>query len=152
MQLATSRIATDGYEIVPDVFAPAECDELLRQAGGFPRSRAGMRHLMSVDSVARVALNPRMMKIAQSAIGDDAKPFKATLFDKSSDANWLVVWHQDTALPLAERHDKPGWGPWPVKEGIIYAHAPARALEQVVALLTKTARFAFCQALTYSEC
>jgi hypothetical protein len=27
-----------------------------------------------------------------------------------------------------------GWGPWSVKEGIIYAHAPAAALEQVLAL------------------
>ena len=29
-----------------------------------------------------------------------AQPFRATLFDKSASANWLVVWHQDTALPM----------------------------------------------------
>ena len=27
-----------------------------------------------------------------------------------------------------------GWGPWSVKDGVQYAHAPASALEQVVAL------------------
>jgi len=48
--------------------------------------------------------------------------------------NWLVPWHQDTALPLEERRDAPGWGPWSVKSGITYAHAPARALARVVAL------------------
>jgi hypothetical protein len=37
-------------------------------------------------------------------------------------------------LPLLERHELPGWGPWSVKEGVIYAHAPATALEQVLAL------------------
>ena len=36
-------------------------------------------------------------------------PFRATLFDKSPQANWLVVWHQDTALPLRRRLDISGW-------------------------------------------
>jgi len=27
-----------------------------------------------------------------------------------------------------------GWGPWSTKEGVIYAHAPAGALERIVAL------------------
>jgi ectoine hydroxylase-related dioxygenase (phytanoyl-CoA dioxygenase family) len=30
--------------------------------------------------------------------------------------------------------DVPGWGPWSAKEGMLYAHAPAAALEHVVAL------------------
>ena len=33
-----------------------------------------------------------------------AQPFRATLFDKSASANWLVVWHQDTALPMRAQH------------------------------------------------
>jgi ectoine hydroxylase-related dioxygenase (phytanoyl-CoA dioxygenase family) len=61
-------------------------------------------------------------------------PFRATLFDKSAEANWLVAWHQDTALPLRQRSEKPGWGPWSVKKGVVYAHAPAEALMRVVAL------------------
>jgi len=30
--------------------------------------------------------------------------------------------------------ETPGWGPWSVKDGVIYAHAPATALAQVLAL------------------
>ena len=58
----------------------------------------------------------------------------ATLFDKSPVSNWLVVWHQDTALPLRVRREIPGWGPWSLKDGVNYGHAPASALEQVLAL------------------
>src|SRR5205823_4505707 len=72
--------------------------------------------------------------IAQQILGSDALPFRATLFDKSPTANCLVVWHQDTALPFRERREMPGWGPWSVKDGVIYAHAPASALSQVLAL------------------
>jgi ectoine hydroxylase-related dioxygenase (phytanoyl-CoA dioxygenase family) len=61
-------------------------------------------------------------------------PFRATLFDKSAMANWLVVWHQDTALPLESRIDSAEWGPWSLKAGVLYAHAPAWALSRVLAL------------------
>jgi ectoine hydroxylase-related dioxygenase (phytanoyl-CoA dioxygenase family) len=85
-------------------------------------------------SVSALASDPRLLNIACRVLGAEARPFRATLFDKSPTSNWLVVWHQDTALPLLERHELPGWGPWSVKEGVIYAHAPATALEQVLAL------------------
>ena len=74
------------------------------------------------------------MELAIVVLGAEAFPFRATLFDKSQQANWLVVWHQDTALPLRSRKEFPGWGPWSIKEGIVYAHAPAAALCQIMAL------------------
>jgi len=89
---------------------------------------------MRLQVVAQMARGPQMMAIAQGVLGKDAFPFRATLFNKSPTANWLVVWHQDTALPLRERREKPGWRPWSVKDGLTYAHAPASALFQVLAL------------------
>ena len=89
---------------------------------------------MSSEVVATVARDRRMLAVARSVLGDAAFPFRATLFDKSSCANWLVVWHQDTALPIRTRLDAGGWGPWSVKDGVSYARAPARALEHILAL------------------
>jgi len=99
-----------------------------------PRSRADLRHAMKLPAVTSLAQDPRLMKIARGTLGRDAFPFRATLFDKSPTANWLVVWNQDTALPFEERREIPGWGPWSVKDGVNYAHAPATALSQVLAL------------------
>ncbi len=93
-----------------------------------------MRHAMRNERVAAVARDPRLFLLAQEVLGSAAIPFRATLFDKSPTSNWLVVWHQDTALPLRERREVPGWGPWSVKDGVNYAHAPTAALEQVLAL------------------
>ena len=107
--------------------------EVLSQAN-FPRSRAGVRHAMKLATVAAMARGSRLLEITQQILGSSAFPFRATLFDKSPTANWLVVWHQDTALPLQERREIPGWGPWSVKEGVNYAQAPASALSQVLAL------------------
>lgn len=84
--------------------------------------------------VSVIANDRRLLEMAQSVLGEDPFPFRATLFDKSPDSNWLVSWHQDTALPLVEKIETPGWGPWSVKEGFHYAHAPAYALNKVLAL------------------
>lgn len=93
-----------------------------------------MRHALRLGPVSQVAQQPNLIQLAQVALGPEAFPFRATLFDKSPKSNWLVVWHQDTALPLRERHQVVGWGPWSVKDGVHYAHAPAAVLSQVLVL------------------
>lgn len=126
----------DGYAIFLDVLIPAEIKVFLceLESQNFVRSRAGARHLMSVPAVAALARDPRLLRLAERALGSNPIPFRATLFDKSQDSTWLVTWHQDTTLPLVERCEVGGWGPWSVKGNISYAHAPAAALEKVVAL------------------
>ncbi len=129
-------INESGFTVLPGLFPCESLDRLLQDINALAprRSRAGVRHALGLPPVAAAARHPRMIDLAREVLGPDAFPFRATLFDKSPLANWLVVWHQDTALPIRERLDLPGWGPWSVKEGIIYAHAPANALSQVLAL------------------
>jgi ectoine hydroxylase-related dioxygenase (phytanoyl-CoA dioxygenase family) len=98
------------------------------------RSRAGARHILHLPPIARLAGDIRLMRIAARWLGGDTVPFKATLFEKSGEANWLAAWHQDTALPLERRTEVSDWGPWSEKYGVNYAHAPARALERIIAL------------------
>lgn len=131
-----AQVERDGYAIIPDVLNFTEAEELLSKlaASQLQRSRAGVRHLLGHPAVSQIANDPQMLGMAQTILGQDAFPFRATLFDKSPDTNWLITWHQDTALPLREKVETAGWGSWSVKEGVIYAHAPADALEKVVAL------------------
>jgi ectoine hydroxylase-related dioxygenase (phytanoyl-CoA dioxygenase family) len=126
----------DGFAIVPDVLSPAELEVIggLVGAPSLARSRAGVRHLLDIPEISLLARDSRLLEMAAGALGGQAIPFGATLFDKSIDTNWLVAWHQDRALPVVERIEAPGWGPWSEKSGVLYAHAPAPALERVVAL------------------
>ncbi len=129
-------VAATGFAIIPDVLQQPEVERLLADLSqtALKRSRAGVRHALAHPAVAAIAKDQRLLGIAQTVLGSETLPFRATLFDKSSGANWLVVWHQDTALPLRVRRESAGWGPWSVKDGVIYAHAPASALCQVLAL------------------
>lgn len=116
-----------------------DADEMTRLADTLSRSpvnrsKAGARHVLGVPAVNRLAADARLTGIASAFVGPSPLPFRATLFDKSLAANWLVVWHQDTALPVRQRVESPEWGPWSVKSGVLYAHAPASALNEVVAV------------------
>ena len=98
------------------------------------RSRAGARHILCLNAVADLPNDPRLVHLASRWLHAIAIPFKATLFEKGRDANWLISWHQDTALPLSKRRDVAGWGPWSTKSGVTYARAPRGVLERVIAL------------------
>src|SRR5688500_16967440 len=125
-----------GYSIFDRIFDPAE---MVRTLGaltdaGLSRSKAGARHVLAVPAVRELVNDARLLQIASGFVGLVPVAFRATLFEKSPTSNWLVVWHQDTALPLRSRIDDSAWGPWSIKAGVLYAHAPAWALETVVAL------------------
>jgi ectoine hydroxylase-related dioxygenase (phytanoyl-CoA dioxygenase family) len=131
-----SAIDNLGFAIIHEVLTDKDVSEL-REAlsqSVLPRSRAGLRHALGDSKVAAIARDTRLHSIATDILGSSALPFRATFFDKSPESNWLVVWHQDTALPLRERREVQGWGPWSMKGGVNYAHAPASALCRVIAL------------------
>jgi ectoine hydroxylase-related dioxygenase (phytanoyl-CoA dioxygenase family) len=129
-------IDRSGFWIEDEVFSDRECDDLIGAApsGLHGRGRAGARHLMAIPAIEAAAKDERLLRIARRALGPGAVPFRATLFDKSAMANWLVVWHQDTALPLESRNNSTEWRPWSLKAGVLYAHAPSWALSRVLAL------------------
>ncbi len=129
-------VEEQGFAIIPAVLADRDTSKLEQAftSADVPRRKAGVRHALKYSAVAEIAHDERLLEIARRVLGTGAVPFRATLFDKSPNSNWLVVWHQDTALPLCERHETPGWGPWSVKDCVLYAHAPATALAQVLAL------------------
>lgn len=125
-----------GFAVIPEVFDVSEIHVLASAVatGAFGGSRAGARHLMRSADVRRLASDARLVSLARECLKAEPIAFRATLFDKSLHNNWLVVWHQDTALPLRARRDLVGWGPWSIKAGVAYAHAPATALARVIAL------------------
>jgi Phytanoyl-CoA dioxygenase (PhyH) len=130
------RVTEDGFAITSDVISAGQAARLIEELAdqSLARSRAGLRHALRHSAIAHFLRDSSLSSLAAEVFGADVIPFRATLFDKSPASNWLVVWHQDRALPIEHRKDLPGWGPWSVKDGLPYAHAPAAVLENIVAL------------------
>lgn len=56
------------------------------------------------------------------------------MFDKASDANWNLAWHQDVTIAVQRQMDVPGFGPWSVKDGIVHVQPPEEVLNAMVAI------------------
>jgi ectoine hydroxylase-related dioxygenase (phytanoyl-CoA dioxygenase family) len=129
-------VISPGYDIVNGVISPGECDKLLEQVATLTAhtNRAGIRGLMLYPWVRSIAHDSRLTELAERVCGRNLKPYKAMLFRKTSKADWLVAWHQDTALPIDKFVASAGWSSPSMKAGQLFAHAPASALENIVAL------------------
>jgi len=125
-----------GFSIAKSVFERSEMARVCQaiEKADLPRAKAGVRHVLRVPVVRALAVHRDLVSLARTFIGEGPIPFRATLFDKSGVSNWLVAWHQDTALPVHQRVDDSTWGPWSTKGGVLHAIAPASALAMVVAL------------------
>jgi len=132
----TRNEVRDGFYIGDQILSSRECDSLVDVLSKSNRkgNRAGVRNLMANPAVRSLARDDRLRNLACRFVGRSAVPYRATLFEKSGRSNWLVIWHQDTVLPLESCFDSSEWGPWSSKAGVSYAHAPAWALARVIAL------------------
>lgn len=130
------QVNEQGFAVVPEVLSRRVVLEFLEALQHIPirRTRAGIRHALACSAVADFVRREEILGMAREILGPGALPFRASLFEKSPEANWLAAWHQDTALPLREWSNDPDWGPWSAKQDILYAHAPARVLGRILAL------------------
>lgn len=95
----------------------------------------GIRHLlMSVPRLRELASSSPLIDLARAILGVDARPVKGTFFDKTSDANWPVPWHQDVTITIEPSGEVPGFDMRPVKDGMVHAIPPAEISQNMVAL------------------
>lgn len=81
-----------------------------------------------------IASSPPLLTLAQSLAGPEARPTKATYFDKRPEANWSLPLHQDLTITVHAQAEVPGYSHWSVKAGVPHVQPPARVLEGIVAL------------------
>lgn len=133
-----------GFVIVPGIANDAELEHLRNSVERLPGdivakvrqgSRYGVRDLLRVIPAAREwAWSSHVLKFVRSILGDDAKPVKGILFDKTAQANWAVPWHQDLTIAVQKRCDLPGYELWSEKDGIPHVQPPVALLERVIAV------------------
>jgi hypothetical protein len=105
-------IEENGFAVPHGLFPSEYLDGVFVQINrlGPRRSPAGVRHALGLAPVEELARHQVLMELAVEVLGADVFPYGATLFDKSPEANWLVVWHQDPALPFAVSAGNTGLG------------------------------------------
>lgn len=127
----------DGYCMVEGVIDSASVENLqafVAEGIQFDARRGGARNLLDLPSMRQLAESPAVISLVESTLGFGAKVVRGTLFDKTSDANWKVPWHQDCSIAVVERIETEGYGPWSVKAGVVHVQPPAVVLDRMVSV------------------
>ncbi len=129
------QIARDGWAITPPVVPQLEIDRVLADVSALVADgRGGARGLFDVASVRALACSPAVRTVAESVLGAHCFAVRALLFDKTPDANWKVVWHQDLTIAVERRAACIGFGPWSEKDGVPHVQPPTELLERMLAV------------------
>lgn len=115
--------------------AAAPCLSALREAvKPFERDVAGVRVFEAGALRPHIANDGCIGRVAIEALGPDARPVRALLFDKSATTNWQLGWHQDRTIHVRHRHAIAGYDIWTVKHGHTHVEPPVALLESMLTL------------------
>lgn len=139
--IGLNQFERDGFQIFKAVLIHAGCDlfsaeltplfELQQKTA--KNKIGGVRNLLHTNPrVSQLATSAKLVSLLNSVIGLSAFPVRAIFFDKNPEANWLVPWHQDLAIAVAERIETPGFTGWSVKDETLHVHPPREILESMV--------------------
>jgi hypothetical protein len=125
-------IQKEGAQLFEAALSFAQLSELERALADQPQDQAGVR--LSGIAGLRPLLSPTgpVATIAASVLGQEGLPVRAILFDKNTDQNWSLGWHQDRTIAVRHRIDVDGFGPWSVKSGIVHVEPPFDLLASMV--------------------
>ncbi|MBT9513211.1 MAG: phytanoyl-CoA dioxygenase family protein [Acidovorax sp.] len=136
---------TQGFVLLPDVLAPAECQNLAALANAenpatatHPPTRGassgGTRCLLAQAWCTTLAQRLLRHPVLSSLLPAQAVAVQCTYFEKTAARNWLVPLHQDLSIPVAARVSNPGLRGWTDKEGGLFVQPPADTLALLVAV------------------
>ena len=97
--------------------------------------RGGVRNLLDRSAAVRaLAQSTPIRSLVEPILGPNARAVRGILFDKTPDANWKVIWHQDLTIAVRARHEVDGFGPWSLKDGVTCVQPPLSVLEEMLAV------------------
>jgi ectoine hydroxylase-related dioxygenase (phytanoyl-CoA dioxygenase family) len=136
-------VQKNGFATCPAIRSPSEIAELLAAISRM-NEHSGVRKKMRVFAVRnlleecaeikRFACSPSVRCLVEPVLGAECFTVRGILFDKVSEANWKVPWHQDVTIAVQNKVEADGFGPWSVKAGVLHVQPPAAVLNQMLSL------------------
>ena len=123
----------DGAQLFKGALKPCMA-ELKAALANLPRNEVGVRLHQLEALKPLLASDGCIGVVAASVLGEQAKPVRAILFNKSPETNWSLAWHQDRTICVKEKRQVPGFGPWTVKGGMHHVAPPFELLARMVTL------------------
>jgi hypothetical protein len=106
----------------------------LRAAVDICVTRGPGNRMFSLPRLDDLDLASLLRDLATRLAGKPARMVRILAFDKTSETNWGVPWHQDRTIAVNRRAEVDGFGPWSVKAGVPHVAPPQALLEAMFCL------------------
>lgn len=125
----------NGFLLVNDFMSEEQICEIVSELNRFQPSSgiSGIRNAeKKLHSIAHYLTSSDIIETAGQFLNGPAELVRAILFNKTSENNWSVSWHQDKTVAVTNRFNENGWGPWSIKEDIVHVQPPLVVLNQMI--------------------
>lgn len=139
-----TRFEQNGFTIYRNVIDEKLIFELKEELSGLDFSSAvsrrngrifGVRNLLNFSKkVKDFSKSETVRQIIEPILGSEAKVVRGIFFDKNSEANWKVPWHQDLTIAVKEKCETEGFSAWTQKAGIQHVQPPTEILKKMATL------------------
>ena len=127
-----SEVQNRGFTIVRSLLQSEDMDELRMLLGNV--MGAGLRGMLGRRFVSELAHSEPLISAVRPYLPGPPRPVRAIYFNKSSETNWLVAWHQDLTIAVTHQAEVPGFGPWSTKDGVVHVQPPVELLQDMITL------------------
>lgn len=133
-----------GYSLLSDLYSPKEIDEILncienaeQNGNSFLKTKdlfAIRQLLKNVPQLSQLLFNKKLIILLSELSESDYFLTKAIYFDKPSESNWFVAYHQDLSISVDKKAELKNYLNWTVKKGQIGVQPPIQILEDTITI------------------
>ena len=125
----TLQLERDGAQLFPQLLDPTAVGDLERL---LPAANGPGERLFGNLRLAGWLADGPVGSVARTFLGEKASPVRAILFDKTTEANWALTWHQDRTIAVRQRVDVAGFDRWNRKSGANHVEPPFDLIERML--------------------
>lgn len=132
-------IDKEGFAVINDIYTAAEVAAMLSEIQAADTSGDTFRKtndlfairqcVKEIPGLLNIVFNARLHQLIADLSGNDYFITKSIYFDKPSESNWFVAWHQDLTISVNRKEEIEGFGPWTVKQNQFAVQPPLHILE-----------------------
>ncbi len=138
------ELEEDGYSIIPNLYSDDELHQILacienaeQDGNSFMKTKDlfAIRQLTkNVPGITELLFHQKLTELLTDLSESEYFMTKAIYFDKPSESNWFVAYHQDLSISVNQKADLNHYSNWTFKKGQYGVQPPIQILEDTITI------------------
>jgi len=144
MKELKNQLNTDGFAIANGIYSNEEISEIINMIDSKQMSGptimknnnlfAIRQFIPTIPEVLPLILNQKLIEIIDQITESEFFISKSIYFDKPSESNWFVAFHQDLSISVENKIESNDYSNWTFKHGVYGVQPPIKTLNDTITL------------------